>query len=93
MAEPLSADVVVVGSGSGGAVVARRLVDAGVRVVLVEAGERLLPSGLFRVPAREKSEPRPPLQRSSTHAPEASRFPLTEPNGEPDPRLNVGARR
>jgi choline dehydrogenase-like flavoprotein len=38
MAEPLSADVVVVGSGSGGAVVARRPVDAGVRVVLVEAG-------------------------------------------------------
>jgi choline dehydrogenase-like flavoprotein len=38
MAEPLSADVVVVGSGSGGAVVARRLVDAGVGVVLVEAG-------------------------------------------------------
>jgi choline dehydrogenase-like flavoprotein len=38
MAEPSSADVVVVGSGSGGAVVARRLVDAGVRVVLVEAG-------------------------------------------------------
>ena len=36
--EPLSADVVVVGSGSGGAVVARRLVDAGVRVVLVETG-------------------------------------------------------
>ena len=32
MAEPLSADVVVVGSGSGGAVVARRLVDAGSRI-------------------------------------------------------------
>jgi choline dehydrogenase len=40
MAEPLSADVVVVGSGSGGAVVARRPVDAGVRVVLVEADGR-----------------------------------------------------
>jgi choline dehydrogenase len=36
--EPIVADVVVVGSGSGGAVVARRLVDAGVRVALVEAG-------------------------------------------------------
>lgn len=31
-------DVVVVGSGSAGAVVARRLVDAGVRVCLLEAG-------------------------------------------------------
>lgn len=34
----LSADVVVVGSGSAGAVVARRLVDAGASVVLLEAG-------------------------------------------------------
>ena len=31
-------DVIVVGSGSGGAVVTRRLVDAGVRVLLLEAG-------------------------------------------------------
>jgi choline dehydrogenase len=38
MAESLAADVVVVGSGSGGAVVTRRLVDAGVRVALVEVG-------------------------------------------------------
>ena len=35
---PAVADVVVVGSGSAGAVVARRLVDAGVSVVVVEAG-------------------------------------------------------
>jgi choline dehydrogenase len=35
---PPAADVVVVGSGSSGSVVARRLVDAGARVVLVEAG-------------------------------------------------------
>lgn len=34
----LTADVVVVGSGSAGAVVTRRLVDAGVSVVLLEAG-------------------------------------------------------
>jgi choline dehydrogenase len=33
-----TADVVVVGSGSAGAVVARRLVDAGMRVLLLEAG-------------------------------------------------------
>jgi len=38
MASRVEADVVVVGSGSGGAVVTRRLVDAGVRVALVEAG-------------------------------------------------------
>jgi len=35
---PTSVDVVVVGAGSAGCVVARRLVDAGVHVVLVEAG-------------------------------------------------------
>jgi choline dehydrogenase len=35
---PSTADVVVVGSGSAGAVVARRLVDAGASVLLLEAG-------------------------------------------------------
>jgi choline dehydrogenase len=38
MASTASYDVVVVGSGSAGAVVARRLVDAGASVVLLEAG-------------------------------------------------------
>jgi choline dehydrogenase len=36
--ETLSADVVVVGAGSAGSVVARRLVDAGTSVALIEAG-------------------------------------------------------
>jgi choline dehydrogenase len=35
---PAFADVVVIGSGSAGSVIARRLVDAGASVVLVEAG-------------------------------------------------------
>src|SRR3954471_21333577 len=35
---PSSADVVVIGAGSAGCVVARRLADAGVDVVLLEAG-------------------------------------------------------
>ena len=37
-AEPPVADVIVVGSGSAGAVVARRLVDAGASVLLLESG-------------------------------------------------------
>ena len=43
---PAAADVIVVGSGSAGAVVARRLVDAGAQVVLLESGDADLNPGL-----------------------------------------------
>ena len=45
---PFTADVVVVGSGSAGAVVARRLVDAGAQVLVLEAG----------LPGRQPGDPR-----------------------------------
>ena len=38
MSATYACDVAVIGSGSAGAVVARRLVDAGIRVIALEAG-------------------------------------------------------
>jgi choline dehydrogenase len=52
-------DVIVVGSGSGGAAVTRRLVDAGVEVLLIEAG----PAGMG-VPEIEDPAQWVPLMRS-----------------------------
>lgn len=53
MAEPLpaDADVVVVGAGSSGCPLAARLADAGLRVLLLEAGQDHLPAELLD-PAR-----------------------------------------
>src|ERR1700704_953312 len=41
MAEDIAADIVIVGSGIAGALLAARLADAGVRVAIVEAGDKV----------------------------------------------------
>ena len=46
------ADVVVVGAGAAGCVVARRLADAGADVLLLEAGTRFAPGAATRGRAR-----------------------------------------
>src|SRR3954447_3598447 len=48
-----SADVVVVGSGSGGAVVAKELAEAGLSVVVIEAGRRFAPLTDYRSDRRD----------------------------------------
>lgn len=56
----LGADVVVLGGGTAGAVVARRLVDAGAAVLLVEAGPDYGPLGGGGWPAPLLDADRPP---------------------------------
>ena len=41
MSEPLKADVVVIGSGVAGSLVAWRLAEAGLKVLILEAGPRI----------------------------------------------------
>ena len=56
------ADYVVVGAGSAGCAVARRLAESGASVVLLEAGKRDdkgLAKMLFQTPARSRSCTRP----------------------------------
>lgn len=55
MAEPVSADFVVVGSGIIGSIVARRLAEAGASVLILEAGPRVTRAELV---ARFRNSPR-----------------------------------
>ncbi|HEX6120451.1 MAG TPA: GMC family oxidoreductase [Dongiaceae bacterium] len=55
MAEPVSADFVVIGSGIIGSIVARRLAEAGASVLILEAGPRVT---LAEIVARFRNSPR-----------------------------------
>ncbi|HEU4687221.1 MAG TPA: FAD-dependent oxidoreductase, partial [Vicinamibacterales bacterium] len=47
---PTSFDVIVIGSGFGGAIAARRLAEKGMRVLVLERGRRWEPSQYPRKP-------------------------------------------
>ena len=59
----MRADVVVVGTGAGGAVVAKELAEGGLRVVMLEEGELLRTVGLHRAPARRHAAAVPRRRR------------------------------
>src|SRR6202043_84174 len=48
MAEPEHFDVVIIGSGFGGSVMAYRMADAGLRVCVLERGKRYPPGSFAR---------------------------------------------
>jgi choline dehydrogenase-like flavoprotein len=73
----LRADVCVVGTGAGGAVIAKELAEGGLSVVMVEEGERLTPED-FTARPRDLS---PRLYRDGSQVVTAGNVPIVVPLG------------